>query len=242
MIYIAALIALFSLAAVRRFSLPLIPILDADSPNFLWPALLKLNGDRFTHTAGLNFIYPGFLFLLLRWFADFRAIVVAQHLFGLAGGLFFLLGWNRLQGLGFASRFNWLWHRALGLFAAAIYLLSPTPILFEQQIRSEALCLPVQLLSLWLLCEFIFYRADRRRMTLYGLGGIASALLLGSLKPSFILSALFTIVLIILLVVRWRRSGKFRVFFLGGALLVVLVFVVPERWLAREDRLSRMFL
>ena len=77
---------LFGGALMRRFALPLVPILDADSPNYLWPALLKLNGDGFIHNAGLNFIYPGFLLLLLRGFSDFRAIVIVQHLLGLAGG------------------------------------------------------------------------------------------------------------------------------------------------------------
>jgi hypothetical protein len=47
---------LSAFALARRFGLPLIPILDADSPNFLWPALLNLNGEGFVHTAGLNFL------------------------------------------------------------------------------------------------------------------------------------------------------------------------------------------
>src|SRR5947207_2394466 len=57
---------LFGGALARRFALPLVPILDADSPNYLWPALLKLNGAQFIHNAGLNFVYPGFLLFLLR--------------------------------------------------------------------------------------------------------------------------------------------------------------------------------
>src|SRR5437764_941816 len=94
-LYWIALGVIFTLAGWRRFSLPLTPILDLDSANFLWPALRKLNGAGFVHNAGLNFIYPGFLFLSLRPFASFSAISVAQHLLGLAGGVFFLLGWNR---------------------------------------------------------------------------------------------------------------------------------------------------
>jgi hypothetical protein len=239
-VYIVAVLAVFGLAAVRRLALPLIPILDIDSANFLWPALLQLNGAGFVHNAGLNFIYPGFLLLLLRAFADFRAIVVAQHLIGLAGGVFFLLSWNRLHDLDVASRLRRPIHQAIGLFGAGIYLLSPTPILFEQQIRSEALCQSVQLLCFWLFFQFLFYRraqAERRRILLYGLGCIASALLLYSLKPSFTLTAFFTIALVLVLAVR-----KFRALFFAGAFSVALVFLLPEYWLSRNDRLSKMFL
>jgi len=244
-VYFLAALALFGLAAVRRFSLPLIPILDIDSANFLWPALFQLNGAGFVHNAGLNFIYPGFLLLLLRAFADFCAIVIAQHLIGLAGGVFFLLGWNRLHDLDVASGLRRPVHQAIGLFGAGIYLLSPTPILFEQQIRSDALCLSVQLLSFWLFFQFLFYRraqTDRRRMLLYGLGCVASALLLCSVKPSFLFAAFFTIALVLVLAVRTQESGKFRALFLAGAFSVALFFLLPEYWLSRSDRLSKMFL
>jgi hypothetical protein len=243
--YAAALIALFNLAAVRRFSLPLTPILDIDSPNFLWPALLKLNGHGFVHNAGLNFIYPGFLFVVLRGFADFRAVVVVQHLLGLAGGAFFLLGWNRLHDLDRDAPLRRAVHQAIGLFSAGLFLLSPTTILFEMQIRPEAVCMPVQLLSFWLLFEFLFCRTRTDatgRLALAGLGAMASALLLCSLKPSFTLAALFTALLVLLLVVRSGRPPKFRILFCAGALLIALALFIPERRLGRDDRLSRMFL
>src|SRR5436305_9963470 len=128
-------------ALARRFALPLVPILDADSPNYLWPGLLKLNGEQFIHNAGLNFIYPGFLLLLLRGFSDFRAVVIVQHLLGLAGGGFFLLGWNWLHDLDFASRLRKPVHQTIGLFGATIHLLSPIPILFAMQVPHQAVCM-----------------------------------------------------------------------------------------------------
>jgi hypothetical protein len=244
-LYFFLVAIVFSAALVRRFSLPLVPILDIDSANFLWPALLQLNGAGLVHNAGLNFIYPGFLLLLLRAFADFRAIVIAQHLIGLAGGAFFLLGWNRLHDLDFASGLRRPVHQAIGLCGAGIYLLSPTPILFEQEIRSEAFCLPVQLLSFWLFFQFLFYRraqTARRKMLLSGLGCVASALLLYSVKPSFMLAAFFTIALVLILAIRTQESGKFRALFFAGAFSVALFFLLPESWLSRSDRLSKMFL
>jgi hypothetical protein len=56
-----------------RYSLPLDPIADPDTWAYLAPALKKLTGSDFVHTHGRNFVYPGFLFLLLRLFGDFRS-------------------------------------------------------------------------------------------------------------------------------------------------------------------------
>ena len=157
-IYLAVAGGLLCVGLGRRFALPLVPILDADSPNYLWSALLKLNGDGFIHNAGLNFLYPGGLFLLLRAFSDFRAIVILQHLLGVAAGVFFLCGWNRLHDFDVASSLSRGVHQAIGLLGAAIYLLSATPIIFEMQIRPEAVCMFAQMLWFWFGMQFLFYR------------------------------------------------------------------------------------
>jgi len=243
LIYAVLVACLFAFAFTRRFTLPLIPILDADSPNFLWPALLNLNGEGFVHTAGLNFLYPAFLFVLLRVFSNFDVIVIVQHLLGLAGGVFFLLGWNRLHDLEIGSCLRRSIHQAIGLFGAAIYLLSPTPILFEMQIRAEALCMFAQLLGLWFLFEFLYHRRERATVALfYGLGAIGSALLLYSLKPSFTLAALFAIGLVLGLVLCGRQSRNRKIIFLLGALAIGAAFLLPERILSRSDPLTKIFL
>src|SRR5438270_10929537 len=87
-LYWIVVAVLFALAAWQRFSLPLDPIADPDTWGYLAPALRKLLGAEFGHTYGRNFVYPAFVFSILRVFADFRAILIAQHLLGLlAGGL-----------------------------------------------------------------------------------------------------------------------------------------------------------
>jgi hypothetical protein len=229
----------------RRFTLPLVPILDFDSANYLWPGLLALNGKGFVHNAGLNFIYPGLLFGLLRGFGDFRAIVIFQHLFGVAAGVFFLLAWNRVGTLDHASSLRRPVHAAIGLCGVAIYLLSPIPIMFELHIRPEALCMFVQLLSFWLLVEFLFCRrapASEGKTVGCAIGTVASALLLCSLKPSFTITALLMIVFVLALLLRSRLSWKFRSLFFVGAIAAALLFLVPEHLLGRGDRLSKMFL
>ena len=239
-----AVISFFSLAAQRRFSLPITPILDVDSANFLWPALLKLNGAGFVHNAGLTFIYPGFLFLLLRVFGGFSAITVAQHLLGLASGLFFLRAWNRLHAFVAPAAPRRAAQAAIGLLGAGIYLLSPIPIFFEHQVRAEALCPFAQLLALWLFFEFLsHWRAgDIRPLLVYGAGTIASALLLYSLKPSYAGSALIMGGAVGFLAMRSNLVKRSRLVFLLSVALVGFVFVLPERLLSRSDRLSRMFL
>jgi len=96
-LYWTALAGILGWAVWRRFSLPLEPIADLDIWGYLSPALLKLTRGEFVHSQGRNFVYPGFLFLLLRMFGDFRAIVIVQHLLGLAGGGLILMTWRRVR-------------------------------------------------------------------------------------------------------------------------------------------------
>src|SRR5690242_15415774 len=95
--YWSAVAVIFVWAAWLRFRLPLDPIADPDTWGYLSPALRKLTGAEFGHTAGRNFVYPRFLFLLLRSFGDFRAISVAQHLLGIIAGAILLFTWRRTR-------------------------------------------------------------------------------------------------------------------------------------------------
>ena len=131
-----------------RFSLPLDPIADPDTWGYLAPALQKLTGSGFGH-EGRNFVYPGFLFLLLRLFGDFRAITITQHLLGLAAGSFLLVTWRRVRTFVEASRLNAGTRDFLGLIAAAIFFLAGEPIRTEMQIRPEGVCAFVLSLNLW---------------------------------------------------------------------------------------------
>ena len=84
--YWATVAFIFAWAVWQRFKLPLNPIADPDTWGYLSPALRKLTGAEFGHSQSRNFLYPGFLYLVLRCFGDFRAIGVVQHLLGLAAG------------------------------------------------------------------------------------------------------------------------------------------------------------
>jgi hypothetical protein len=110
----------FAGAAWQRFSRPLDPIADPDTWGYLSPALRKLTGAEFGHTNGRNFLYPGFLYLVLAAFGDFRAIGVVQHLLGLAAGGIFLVTWRRVRVFVPNSLLNPATYYLIGLIGAAI--------------------------------------------------------------------------------------------------------------------------
>src|SRR6266513_2466266 len=113
--YWTVIALLFAGAVWQRFRLPLDPIADPDTWGYLSPALRKLTGAEVGHTNGRNFAYPGFLFLLLRLFADFRAITIAQHFLGLLAGAVFLLTWKRARIFVSNPRIGRVAHDLLGL-------------------------------------------------------------------------------------------------------------------------------
>ena len=43
-------------------------------------------GGAFEHLHAVNFLCPGFVYIVRRAFGDFRAIAILQHLLGLAAG------------------------------------------------------------------------------------------------------------------------------------------------------------
>src|SRR6266478_2361565 len=171
LLYWIAVVCLFALAAWRRSSLPLDPVADPDTWGYLQPALQKLNGSDFVH-HGRNFIYPGFLFLLLRLFGDFRAITVAQHFLGLVAGGVLLLTWRRSRVFVPNPRVGRAWHDGLGLLATGIFLFASEPIHFETQIRPEGVCAFLISVNVYVVIQFtacFFLEGRRAASVAYGI-------------------------------------------------------------------------
>jgi hypothetical protein len=243
-IYFVISAFLFIAAAQKRFSWPQVPWADYD-PGYLQPALMKLNGDAFTHIQGLNFLYPGMVYLILRPWADFRAISVIQHFLGLVAGVLFLATWSRLADFFPKPRLNRIAHEGIGLWGAAIYLLSNTPILLEMRIRSDALCMFFEALVFWLIIQFFYYRVvlpDAAKAVICGAGGAISAFLLASLKPSFTLMASFAVAPVIFLTLnaKWNQTAKVAFFCITVPLIVALTYT--EHHLRRNDQAVKTFL
>src|SRR5437899_3375836 len=184
---------LFVWAAWQRFKLPLDLIADPDTWGYLSPALRKLTGGEFGHPHARNFIYPGFVFLLLRIFGDFRAITIAQHFLGLLAGGILLLTWPRARVLVSDSRIHPAVHDGLGLVAAAIFLLASEPIRFETQLRPEGVCAFLISVNLYVVIQFtacFFVEGRPAASVTYGIAAVLSSILLASAKPSFWLASI----------------------------------------------------
>src|SRR6266404_166768 len=186
--YWTALAFIFTWAVWQRFALPLDPIADPDTWGYLSPALRKLTGAQFGHSLGRNFVYPGFLFLLLRVFGDFRAISIAQHLLGLIAGGMLLLTWRRARIFTAELRVGHDIHNTLGLIATAVFLWSAEPIHDEMQIRPEGVCALLLGTNFYLVMQFAIccFIEDRRSgAAVYGTAAVFTSFLLGSIRPSF---------------------------------------------------------
>jgi hypothetical protein len=242
LIYWLVVVGLFSFAVWRRFSLPLDPIADPDTWGYLAPALQKLTGSNFGY-EGRNFVYPGFLFLLLRVFGDFRAITIAQHLLGLAAGGLLLLTWRQARAFVARPRLSPGSHDTLGLIAVAIFLFAGDPVRTEMEIRPEGVCAFVLSLNLWLAFRFIegAFVAKRPPSAALGTGLVLTAILLASLKPSFLFVALISVLPVGFSFLRPGPSlPKIRLAVGAGA--GALLLIAPEYLLSRNDYRSRMFL
>jgi hypothetical protein len=242
--YWGAVAAVFAWAAWQRFSLPLDPIADPDTWGYLAPALRKLLGAEFGHTYGRNFVYPAFVFSLLRVFGDFRAIVVAQHLLGLLAGGILLITWRRARVFVPESRLRREIHDGLGLLAMAIFLLAGESIRFEMQLRPEGVCAFLVGLNLYLALQFIaccFLEKRPWAAVGFGIGVAFTSVLLASAKPSF---ALAGAVALVPAGISFFSRGWFRqkAALAGGAMLSAALLLVPEHFLSRHDEVSRTFL
>ena len=242
LIYWVTVAGLFSFSAWQRFSLPLDPIADPDTWGYLAPALRKLTGSDFGH-EGRNFIYPGFLLVLLRLFGDFRAIAIAQHLLGLAAGALLLMTWRQAHVFVGVRRLPAWVHEVLGLCALAIFLVAGQQIGVEMEIRPEGVCAFVLALNLWFALRFIARTslAKKAPSVGIGIGLVLTAVLLASLKPSFIFMAGLSILPVGF---SFLRPGIFaqKTRLAIGAGAGALLLVVPEYFLSRDDYTARMFL
>jgi hypothetical protein len=242
--YWTAFALVFAWAVWQRFKLPLDPIADPDVWGYLLPALRKLTGAEFGHFQGRNFLYPGFLYLVLRGFGDFRVIAIVQHLLGVAAGGVLLLTWRRLRAFVPDPLVNPSLHHALGLVGAAIYLLASDTVRIETQLRPEGLCAFLISINLYFAvqfmnCSFLEYR--RTRTVIYGSATVLTLLLLASVRPSFWLAAIVVMVPLAVFFLRqnwWRQKIALG---LATALTALLV-LWPEHILGRKDRESQLFL
>ena len=246
----AGLLLVLGLAARARFAWIPWPVADSDTWGYLFPALGKLKGEGFIHTYGRNFVYPGSVYLLLRFGGTFRAIPLAQHLLGLATGMLLWISWRQWRGWFAASRLPAWVDALLGLGMVTFFVRSASVIQYEQAIRPEAIFPFFAASGMCLLLGFVrAWFVERRGGRAAWLAGLVvfDALLLLQLKPSFGLAVgCAGLPLLWAALHPWspeRRTRWGLVAGVGGAaVLAGLVFFLPERQLAKADGLATLFL
>jgi hypothetical protein len=247
-VYYSLAALLFLAASWQRFSLPQDPLAVFDA--YLLPALVKLSGGAFAHVQGLtkeglNFLYSGMIYLILRTWEDFRAISVIQHSLGLIAGGLFLAAWRRLADFFPRPCLNRVVHEAIGLLGAAIYLLSYAPVFFEMNIRSDSVCMFFEILSFWLIIQFFYYRVilpNTHKAVIYGTSVATNAFLLALLKPSFALTSLFVVAPVIWLILAAKGNFTGKVAFFATAVPIILALALTEHYLRRNDQSIKNFL
>jgi hypothetical protein len=153
--YITIALLLMCAAGFSRLRFPQEPLIDSDVDAFLGPAMPALTGHGFQHSAGVSFVYPGFLYLILGVFRNFRAISIIQHLLGLAAGGILLACWNRSLSLIKKPVTSTLICRLLGLLVAALFLFDTSVIRLEHAIRPDAIFPFFAALRMFLNIQFI---------------------------------------------------------------------------------------
>ena len=243
--YWLAVSVVFGTALYVRLTVPQTPFIDPDFGGYLKPALLALTGGHFQHLEGRSFVYPGFVYLVLRVFFDFKAIPVLQHFLGVAAGGFLLVCLNRSGTLIKTSQVPVRTYRLLGLGTASLFLLNTAAIRFEHQIRPEAVIPFFTILNIFLNIEFIdawYRRIDRRKAILVAACCCFVGFLLFYLKAYFWLATvLSTIPICIVLFDRNVILSRKLLMFGVSAISVAALLVVPERQLGQTDSLSRTF-
>ena len=240
--YWSAVALIFGCAAWLRFRLPLDPIALS---NYLLPALRKLIGAEFGQIhLGRTIIYPGFVYLLVRVFGDFRAITITQNLLGLLAGGMLLLTWRRIRDFIPSARLPHPIYHCLGLLAVAIYMFSREPLLFERDIRPEGICGFLISINLYFVIEFTaccFLEGRRTATVTYGIAAVFSSILLASVKPSFWLTAIVALLPVVMFFFR-RRWFWQKIAFTGGVAANAALLSLPEHSLIRNDETGECFL
>ena len=247
----AVLLLILLWSGWERLQWPPWPVAVTDTWGYLHPALSKLRGGAFEHTYGRNFVYPGWLYLLLRATGDFRAITLAQRLLGLATGALLWTIWRQWRGWFACARLPASLDAALGLGLVAFYERSASVIQYETLLRPEAvfpffaagqLCLLLAFLRAW--------HGDARRpdrsAALAGASLFAAALVY-QIKPSFGFAVgVAALPILWAAVFPWRQSARSRLRLAGAAgvagLAALALLVLPERELAEPDPMATLFL
>jgi hypothetical protein len=241
--YWSAVMGIFAVATWLRFRLPMTPMVDPDTWGYLSPAVNKLSGLGFTHSLR-NYFYPGFTYLILGLFRDFRAISVVQHLLGLAAGVVLLLIWRRIWFFIPEPRLPPQLHSVIGLGLVFTYLLSPEVMRFEADLRPEGVASFVVALNIFVVVEFwyrCFIRPKAELSATLGALSVVSSIAVVLAKPSFAIAAIGAFVPVITAV--WSEFAlRRKLALISVSATAATLLILPAQLPARSDPKNQEFL
>lgn len=246
-----ALVFILGWLAYVRFVRPQWPVADPDTWGYLFPGISRLLGGPFQHTQGRNFIYPGWIYLLLHTTGDFRAIAIAQRFLGLATCAGVWLVWRQWRAWFATTRLPLWADVSFGLGTVIFFGRASSVIHYEVQLRPEAIFPFCAVLDLWLLLAFVrAWYAERRpvKAAVLAAFSVFATAFAYQLKPSFGLGAGFAMLPIVVpfITLQGPERWQSRVWLVGalaaGGLASFVLLVLPERALAQSDPQASLFL
>lgn len=240
-----AVLAVMVWAVVLRCRIPHLPISDPDTWGYLAPAISWIDGMGFVQMHGRGWLYPAFVAVCLR-IGSFETLAIVQQILGIISGVFFIFAWQSwiklLPPVRLVRAGSWLFLVAF----LALFICNPQTILFEVQIRPEAIMNIVVFAQLYCVLRYVHARwrgGSDREVMLFGAMGIVLAYAAFELKPSWALAVPITCLPMGFgLIKRWRP-------FLPGvasvALALVLMVVLlwlPKKVFFKTDVASKTFL
>jgi hypothetical protein len=230
------LVIVFIWAAWERFRLPLTPFAVPDVWAYLGPGLGALVGDRFHEWQGQCFLYPGFLYAVLRFAGSLHAITLIQAFFGLGTGALMFACWMELRHFMPRARLPTLGFKVLGVALSSVYLFSTATVEFEHTLRPEAVFPFVVVLQIY--CNLRFIRAffhQRQPSTAVVAGGLAVFLSVTAslLKPSFSGVLLFANLPVIISLFHKEEPLRSKLLFLGLPLCAAAFLLIGPEWRLR---------
>lgn len=227
------LATLLAIGAYRRFSLIDIPFADNDIIGYLNPALNWLEFGELSHVRTRSFPYPVLIILLAGVFGSLKAVIVFQHLVGLAAGvlMFSVFELRLFKNLRISSGG---WTIGIAQFWCTAMMLIPNDFwMLEHTIRPESISTFLLLGILWLMVKLV--GSDSLRQQLWCAVGLVSIslfayLLMPRLGFGLPLLWIFTGLELLRKKVSWP---SITLSFAIPTLLFVVLMWLPERYLVR---------
>jgi hypothetical protein len=227
----------FGWAAWERFRLPLTPCVDRDVWAYLGPGLDALLGEPFREWFGQCFLYPWFLYALLRVGGSFRWITLVQGFLGLGTGALMFCCWMELRRLLPAPRLPAFTFKLLGAGLVGVYLFSTATVQFERTLRPEAVFPFVVILQIY--CNLRFIRArflDGQPSRALISGGWAVFLSVAAclLKPSFLGVVVLGNLPIIISLFRAGQPVRGKLLLVAVPVLAATLLLIWPEWKLRQ--------